>query len=445
MITNPRPLDQYTLACLREADPVVQHYRAFFDLLDWSSLEQQHATRHKRGPRPHPSSAYLKAFLVGLCEGKPYRTQLRTFLVQHPWLVLEIGFRPVTDSEAALASPYGFDVAATVPSARWLRKRLQRLDPAVLADLLARTVQALQQEIPGLGETVAYDVKHIYAWVRENNPQVYVKGRFDVTHIPKGDPDCRLGVKKSTNQVQPDGSKQEKKVSLFGYGTGVAACTDPVYGDVVVADYTLPFNEADVTYYRPLYQRTVVATNQFPTHVTADAAYDYWYVYETVAHRQGIAAIPLNTHGHEEVRHDADGTPYCSRGLRMHPTYQFRHANGSRAQRFRCPLLFPTRTGETCTHAQFAKGRGCVKDPNWEKGGLMRVLLDWDSPLYQVVYNQRTACERINSQAQALGIERPKVRNGRSVANLNTLIYLIINVRALAKAKSINAQLLQIK
>jgi hypothetical protein len=129
----------------------------------------------------------------------------------------------------------------------------------------------------------------------------------------------------------------------------------------------------------------------------------------------------------------------------MFPTYQFQHTNGYRAQRFRCPLLFPTRTGEVCDHAQFAKGRGCVKDPNWEKGGLMRALLDRDSPLYHVIYNQSTACKRMNSQAQALGIERPKVRNGCSVAYLNTLIYLIINVRALAKAKSINKILLQIK
>ncbi len=445
MIPNPRPLDQYTLACLREVDPVVQHYRAFFALLEWRILDQQDATRRKRGPRPHPRSAYIKAFFVGLCEGKPYRTQLRTFLVQHPWLVLELGFRPVTDSEAALTSPYGFDVEATVPTARWLREQLHRLDPAVLADLLARTVQALQQEIPGLGETVAFDVKHIYAWVKENNPRVYVKERYKPDQHLAGDPDCKLGVKRSTNQEQPDGSTKELKEYLWGYGSGVAAATDPVYGDVVLAEYTLPFNEGDVTYYRPLYQRTVVATNQLPTHVTADAAFDYWYIYETVAHRQGIAAIPLNTHGHQDVPRDPDGTPRCWAGLRMHPTYQFAHTNGYRAQRFRCPLLFPESTGQTCDHAQFVKGKGCVKDPNWEKGGLMRALLDRQSPLYQAIYHQRTACERINSQAQALGIERPKVRNGQSVARLNTLMYIIMNVRALQKAKSINTGLLQIK
>jgi hypothetical protein len=39
-------------------------------------------------------------------------------------------------------------------------------------------------------------------------------------------------------------------------------------------------------------------------------------------------------------------------------------------------------------HAQFAKAKGCVKDPNWEKGGLMRVLLDPQSPLYQAIYRR---------------------------------------------------------
>src|SRR3989440_8457476 len=441
MIPASLVFDQSTMTALLEHDPLVQDYRAFFALLDWSCIEQWQAHHSARGRPAHPESAYLKAFLLRIREGLIYTSQLRRFLLKHPLLVIELGFRLHLDAP----QPYGFDVEKTIPCDYWLREHLQHFDPELLQALLQATVSALQQEIPGLGETVAFDVKHIYAWVRENNPRVYVKGPFDVTYRCKGDPDCRLGVKRSSNQEQPDGSKKEKKESLFGYGSGVAACTDPVYGDMVLADYTLPFNEADVTYYRPLYRRTVVATHQFPTYVTADAAFDYWYVYETVAYRGGIAAIPLNSHGHEEVPRDPDGTPRCSAGLRMHPTYQFEHTNGFLAQRFRCPLLFPTRTGQTCEHAQFAKGKGCVKDPNWEEGGLMRALLDRDGPLYHAIYTQRTACERINSQAQALGIERPKVRNGRSVEHLNTLIYLIINVHALERAKSINRGLLQIK
>jgi hypothetical protein len=72
----------------------------------------------------------------------------------------------------------------------------------------------------------------------------------------------------------------------------------------------------------------------------------------------------------------------------------------------------------------------------------MRVTLDRSSPLYKTVSTQRTFTDHINSQAKALGIERPHVRNGRPVRNLNTLIYLIINVRALESAKSINRRLL---
>src|SRR5579864_1100442 len=126
----------------------------------------------------------------------------------------------------------------------------------------------------------------------------------------------------------------------------------------------------------------------------------------------------------------------------MHPTTQFNHTYGYRAQRFQCPLLFPEPTGASCAHEQFAKGKGCVKDVNWELGGIQRVTLDRDGPLYRTLYNQRTSCERINSQAKELGIEHPKVHNGRSVANLNTLTSLIINVRALQRVRAINAAML---
>ncbi|HEX4208727.1 MAG TPA: hypothetical protein VHZ51_31900 [Ktedonobacteraceae bacterium] len=88
---------------------------------------------------------------------------------------------------------------------------------------------------------------------------------------------------------------------------------------------------------------------------------------------------------------------------------------------------------------------GCVKNVNQELGGLQRITLDRQSPLYRAIYTQRTSCERINSQAKELGIEHPKVHNGRSVANLNTLIYLVINARALQRARSINQGLLSIQ
>jgi hypothetical protein len=167
-------------------------------------------------------------------------------------------------------------------------------------------------------------------------------------------------------------------------------------------------------------------------------------VYQAAALHDGIAAVPLSQKSKTPFHRLADGTPCCPIGLPMYPTMDFHHTYGYRAKRFKCPLLFPCKTGQTCDHEQFAKGKGCVKDVNWELGGIQRVTLDRTSPLYHAIYTQRTACERINSQAKALGIENPKVRNGRSVANLNTLIYLIVNVRAIKRVKSINTKLLQI-
>lgn len=436
MIPVSAVFDQPTLTALLAHDPVVADYRVFFASLDWSLVEHWEAGHAGRGRPSHPESAYLKAFLIRVCEGFRYTTQLRRFLVQHPLLVLDLGFHLVLDR----TQPYGFDVQATLPTRFWFGEKLRHLDRCLLTDLLASTVHALQDEIPGLGEVVSFDVKHLYAWVKENNERAYVADRYDKTKLLTGDPDCKLGVKRSTNKELPDGSTEEKKELLWGYGSGVAAATTPDYGDVILAEYTQPFNEGDVTYFRPLYQQAALALQQFPTHLAADAAYDAWYVYDAAVRHGGIAAVPLNAH--TKTAFDSDGVPRCPIGLRMTPTFRFAHSNGYQAQRYRCPFLFPHATGQTCEHEQFLKGKGCQKDINDEPGGRARVLMDRTSPLYQAVYTQRTACERINSQAKALGIERPKVRNGRSVANLNTLTYLVINVRALQRTKSINTDLL---
>jgi Transposase DDE domain len=441
MIPYSHLFDQPTLARMIEHNAVVQRYRDFFSLIDWQPVLKREVEHSLRGRPAHPESAYIKALFVKLIEDKEYITQLRAFLAEHPLLMIELGFRLHLDP----THPYGFDIERTLPKKRWFREKQRTIDHHLLQDLFQSTVHALQEEIPGLGEIIAVDVKHIYAWVRENNPRESIKDRFSKDHQPKGDPDCRVGVKRSTNLEQPDGSTKVKKEYLWGYGSGVVSALTADYGDVVLAEHTMPFNEGDVSYYLPLYRQTVATVNRFPTHITADAAFDAWYVYQTCAHHGGIAAVPINQHAHPTFTRDADGIPLCPKKFPMVPTFVFHHTNGYRAQRYRCPLLHPKRTGETCDHEQFTKGKGCVKDINIERGGIMRVTLDRDSPLYKTIYTQRTSVERINSQAKAQGIERPKVRNRRSVENINTLIYIIINIRDLQRARIINQSLLPIK
>jgi hypothetical protein len=190
MIPSSTIFDQSTLAALLDHDPLIQEDRAFFALFDWALVERWQAARSSRGRPPHPESAYLKAFLLRIKEGLQYTKELRAYLVQHSLLIIELGFTLVLDPQA----PYGFDVERTLPSRYWLGEKLRRLDRHLLSDLLASIVQALKGEIPGLGEVVAFDVKHLYAWVKENNWRAYVPERYDKTRIPAGDPDCALGV-----------------------------------------------------------------------------------------------------------------------------------------------------------------------------------------------------------------------------------------------------------
>jgi len=388
------------------------------------------------GSPPHPEQAYVKALLVKKCENFDYIMQLRRFLVQHPLLVVEMGFRLQLDSSQL----YGFDVAATVPCSRWLREKQRTLDNAILQALFRETVHQLQSEIPELGQDVVIDTKHIYAWVRQNNPREFISDRYDPAKQPTGDPDCHLGVKRSSNQEEGDDDPGKvQKEYLWGYGTGIMAATHPEYGDVVLAEYTQPFNEVDSTYFAPLYDQVVATLGFRPKNFAGDAAFDAWHIYQPFAQVGGLAAIPLNLRGHPEPKLGPGGYHLCPRSLEMVPSYQFDHTKGYRAQLLRCPILFPTETAATCDHEQFAKG-GCVKQINIEAGGWMRVQLERESDEYKQLYKKRTASERINSQAKALGIERPKVRNGDSVVNLNTLTYIVINARALQRVRNIKAQ-----
>ena len=60
----------------------------FFGLLDWTVVPERAKNRAWPGPQPHPRTAYVKALLVKLREGKPYISDLRRFLIRQPVLVL---------------------------------------------------------------------------------------------------------------------------------------------------------------------------------------------------------------------------------------------------------------------------------------------------------------------------------------------------------------------
>jgi len=78
---------------MMQHDAIVQDYRALFCLLDWSVIPDNQPAPSEPGRRPYPLSAYLKALLVKVREGFSSCTHLRAFLLKHPLLVIEPGFR----------------------------------------------------------------------------------------------------------------------------------------------------------------------------------------------------------------------------------------------------------------------------------------------------------------------------------------------------------------
>lgn len=415
-------LSDPALVAAQDRDPVVQRYRRLFALLDWGVVPERDPRRAWPGWPPHPLPAYITALLIKIREGIRSITDLRRFLLAHPLLVLEVGVRPAPDP----AQPFGFAAALSVPTGRWLRQRQQSLDPAILTALWAGAVRAPQAAAPELGATIAVDVKHLYAWVAENNPTAAIAHAFDPRRRPHGDPDCRLGVKRRGN-----GRDGQIKEYLWGYGWGIAAATHPAGGDMVVAEWTQPFNHQDITWFHPVYAQAVAARGHRPTNGAADAAFDAWHIYDVGATTGGLAAVPRTGRGGGPQR-DAPGRPLCARGLTMTPGRHFHHEDGYRAQAHHCPLPRPARTGAVCAHARFATG-GCHKVINLEPGGRMRAELDRSSAADRAICRQRTCAERINAQATERLIARPKVRRLAGGRRLNTLTAIAITLAALER------------
>jgi hypothetical protein len=441
--------------------PVAQKYLALLSPLEWAKLPERDPDQPWPGPTPHPRAAYVAAFLIKLAEQKRYMSDLRDYLAEHPALVWLVGFRLTPSVNFA----WGFDVQASLPTARHFSRVLRELPNAALQFLLDSTVHLIRQALPAevsFGQTIAGDTKHIIGWVKENNVKAYLKEseRLDKTRQPAGDPDCKLGCKKKHNQKKKpanstdSGQIAKKRATQFssdqyfwGYGSGVISTKVPDWGEFVLAELTQTFNKNDVSYFFPLMTDTERRLGFKPPYGAFDAGFEAFYVFDYFDQAGGLAAIPFSQRGGKTRHFDEQGLPLCQAGLAM--PLKSTYICGSRSikhevGRYACPLLFPEPTGQSCpiAHKRWPEG-GCVVTMPTCNGARIRYQLDRSSELYKQVYHQRTADERVNAQAVELGIERPKLRRGSAIANQNTLIYVLINLRALHRVRQHQAELAQ--
>lgn len=420
--------------------------------LDWDHFPDRDLQRNWGQPTL-PYSALVIAELIRLNENLGSTRHLRRFLNEHPGFIWLLGFPLVP----ALNHPLGFNPRASLPTQRHLNRLVRHLPNAALQSLLADSVRLIldalhTRQAPAL-ECVSLDTKHILAWVKENNPKTYVADRYNKKKQPVGDPDCRLGCKRRHNRAAPPPTPtrnpvpaRQAKVGEFhwGYGSGVVVAKVLDFGEFVLAELTQPFDRADTTYFFPLMQLTEARLGYRPRYGTFDAAFDAWYVYAYFCRDNdpdyGFAAVPFSEKGNYKAKQRQfapNGCPLCKAGLAMPLKFTYtdrttcivEHERG----KYICPLDI-TRQRCPIRHPQWKKG-GCTAMMPISMGARIRYTLDRDSERYKQIYRQRTAVERINSQAFALGIERPHLRNGAAIANRNTLIYLLINLRFLQRLR----------
>jgi hypothetical protein len=434
---------------------VAMRYLRFLGPLDWERFPSRTL---KRQPliEPLPYAPFVAACLVKVDQQISYMSQLRTYLVDYPALTWVLGFPLVASS----AYTWGFDVDACLPTHRHFTRMLRNMPNETLQFLLDSTVTLLQNTLPqdiNFGQAISLDTKHILAWVKENNPKAFLTGneRYDKEQQPTGDPDCRLGCKNRRNQRTFASQQQSTplenpvpattlKVGTFywGYATGVVATKVPQWGEFVLAERTQTFDRSDVSYFFPLMKETTRRLGFHPRYGALDAAFDAWYIYADFHSDQhdGFAAVPFADRGAKATLTFNDaGLPLCKAGLAMPLRATFwaktslvPHEKG----RYGCPLLSSGQEKRACpiSHKKWGKG-GCATTLPTSIGARLRYQLDRESQAYKDIYKQRTATERINSQAVELGIERPKIRNGQAIANQNTLIYIVINLRALRRVR----------
>jgi hypothetical protein len=445
--TATHPLDRPVAQLprfVRRSALAVRSYR-LLSPIHWKTLPERDLSRNY-GQRTVPYACYTAAYLVKLDQRWTHLSDLRRKLVENPSLCWLLGFH----IPCRLGLPNSAQADAALPTQRHLTHMLQLLPNAYLRVLLDQTVSLLRSELvdvaPDFGQTISLDTKHVIAWVKENNPKAYLKeGRYHKDRQPAGDPDCRLGCKRRRNQTPRSDAVPAKTLKVgefyWGYGSGVVATKVPGWGEFVLAELTQPFDCGDVSYFHPLMAETERRLGFRPPFGAFDAAFDAFYIYEYFHDAGGFAAVPFVVKGQAKRSFSPDGLPLCAAGLPMPLKFTYTSRTTSLVEhekgKYLCPLRFPEPSGQTCP----------IDDPHWAKSGCstslatsigarVRHQLDRNSDVYKQVYKQRTATERVNSQAVALGIERPKLRNGAAIANLNTLTYVLINLRALQRVRA---------
>ena len=379
----------------------------FYDKL-FSSLDFT-LPRAATGRRGFPKEAMVCAFIVMKCEGFTQITDLMDYL----------------DNNRIIAHYCGFNIMEPLPSYWTYDRFLRQLNNGALKSIMANLVRQLYELGVVDASFIGLDSTPVMANTKQNNPKSFAKSKFSKENHPKSDPDCALGVHSASNQ------HNERRYEFYwGYKSHVLV--DCISG-LPLYELTTPGNIADCAVAAEILAAADQTISLKECAFLADKGYDAKIIYNTVKSvYEGEAFIPLNPRGTKDLKALPAGNPVCAAGLAMHKDGKTTD-NGRTRQKYCCPFR-RSKTGVCpCSHKNWNNGkknRGCTKYKTVPDD--YRLSIDRECLRFKRTYALRTECERYNSRFKSTGQERLWVRNGASVANLNTLAHISALAVALA-------------
>lgn len=403
-------------------------YEAIFEHLDLSCLKEQPP---KTGRRPFSRQAILRALVYKNLKA------IKT--------LSELSFELSTN--LGIAYILGFDKKA--PSRHRFEEFLHRIPNQLLQQIREQQLKTLIELGVITAKYLSIDSTPIVAWVKQNNPKVFVEGKFNKAKFPKGDLDARLGFmalkkiamhsKEQQLELFNNKNKDDKQIIWFwGYRNHVIFDS---LSELPLFEITKPANVSDCKVTVPAFRELNKIFKFKPKGILGDAAHDSGYIRKYI--RSSLKAkdfIPINPRAtKQDIKFTKHNTRTCIAGFEMYPWGKFKD-RGRIRQKFVCPIThsktFASKYNHQCpmNHPKLSKG-GCYAytrvDKNY-RGDCMNPK----SKYFKRIYNLQSGSERGFSRLLTFYMQRPILTGLKAISNQCTLAHITILAVAIAAAKA---------
>jgi len=403
-------------------------YESIFEHLDLSKIKEQ---LPKTGRRPFSREALCRALVYKNLKG------IKT--------LSELSFE--LSSNLGIAYILGFD--KRIPSRHRFEEFLHKIPNQLLQEVRNTQLKTLTKLDVVSGKYLSIDSTAIVAWVKQNNPKIFVEGKFDKTKFPQGDPDARLGVMATSNKAKylkerqleffKASGKNTRKITYFwGYRNHVIFDS---LSELPVFEKTLPANISECTVTVQAFKELRNNLKYRPRGVLADAAHDTEnirkYIRCSLKAKDFIPLIPRTKR--TDIRFTKHNTRVCIAGLEMCPWGKFKD-RGRIRRKFVCPVTHLKGLAEKYNHQ-------CpVNHPNFSKGGCYAYTrvdksyrssaMSPASEYFKKIYRMQSGSERGFSRLLNFYMQRPMLTGLNAVSNHCTLAHISILAIAITAVKA---------